>query len=362
MDVRDGLAPRDPAAAARTAALLMMLGAGVAGVFAILQPPAGGVGLRVAVFAIHPALVTLGFVFRRASGSWPTLVWMVPSVIGIAAISGLDLATHDASAAGQIFFCFPVLYAGVQLRSFAAYLTAVLAIGADAVVVLDVEPATRALTDLAYVAATLICLAIVLARAGNLQERLVDRLRRQAAIDPLTGLVTRRVLDDAAQASLAGSRQDDGTALVLLDIDRFKSINDTYGHPVGDTVLVHVAGILSARTRSDTVVCRMGGDEIAVLLPGCPRYLAERRAEQLLEAVHSTPMQLADGTLVAISVSAGVAHVPPGAQALHQLYAAADAALYDAKRSGRGRVSSAAVPEAVGAESVAIDPGERRRP
>src|SRR5262249_16983865 len=147
-----------------------------------------------------------------------------------------------------------------------------------------------------YVAATVITMAAVLVHARNRQEALVEQLRRAAAIDPLTGLVTRRVLDEAAQAALSSSAIDDGTALILLDLDRFKSINDTYGHPVGDAVLVHVGDILAKETRADTVICRMGGDEIAVLLPGCSNEVAMRRAHELLDAVHAHPYQLADGT------------------------------------------------------------------
>src|SRR6185437_7263729 len=110
--------------------------------------------------------------------------------------------------------------------------------------------------------------------------------------------------------------------------------------PVGDAVLVHVSEVLARQTRSDTVVCRMGGDEIAVLLPGCSNENAMRRAQDLLDAVHAHPFQLEDGTLIAVSVSIGVAQVPVHAEALNRLYTVADQALYEAKRNGRGRVSA----------------------
>jgi diguanylate cyclase (GGDEF)-like protein len=89
-------------------------------------------------------------------------------------------------------------------------------------------------------------------------------------------------------------------------------------------------------------VSRLGGDELAVLLPGSPSDAAARRAEELLQAVRSAPLSLPDGTLLSLSVSVGVAHVPPGADDLRALYSSADAALYEAKRSGRGRVAVAA--------------------
>jgi diguanylate cyclase (GGDEF)-like protein len=340
MDVRAGLQPRDPAAATHTAAVLTLLGAGVSLFFAAVQPPPGGMVNRLSVLAVPAVLVLLSLLFQRANQSWPVLTWSLPAVVGVMAVVTLDLATNDASAAGQVFLCLPVLYAAAQLRWLGAAIATVAAVVGDALVVFSIEPLARAVPDFGYVAATCVTMALVLVRARNRQESLVEQLRRAAAIDPLTGLVTRRVLDEAVQTALAGAGHDEGTALVLIDLDRFKSINDTYGHPVGDAVLIHVADVLDSQTRSDTVVCRMGGDEIAVLLPGCSHDIAMRRAQDLLEAVHAHPFQLEDGTLIAISVSIGVAQVPVHAAALNRLYFVADQALYEAKRAGRGRVSA----------------------
>ena len=111
---------------------------------------------------------------------------------------------------------------------------------------------------------------------------------------------------------------------------------------MGDDVLVHLATVLTGRVRAeDAVLSRLGGDEIAVLMPGCNRTVAIHRAQDLLQAVRSTPMVLADGTLLALSISVGVAHVPQDSADRRGLYTAADAALYEAKRGGRGRVSVA---------------------
>jgi diguanylate cyclase (GGDEF)-like protein len=91
----------------------------------------------------------------------------------------------------------------------------------------------------------------------------------------------------------------------------------------------------------DAVLSRLGGDELAVLLPDCAPDVAARRAGELLTAVRATPLPLADGTLLALSISVGVAHVPGRSHDLETLYHAADSALYEAKRSGRGRVAVA---------------------
>jgi diguanylate cyclase (GGDEF)-like protein len=152
------------------------------------------------------------------------------------------------------------------------------------------------------------------------------------------------VLDEALSAALTTRGGSQGTALVLVDVDSFKSINDQHGHPVGDDALAHIAEVLRTVVRAgDAVLSRMGGDELAVLLPDCPADVAVRRANEVLDAVRTAPLVLSDGTLLAISISLGVAHAPSHALGLEELYAAADAALYAAKRGGRGRVEVAGV-------------------
>jgi diguanylate cyclase (GGDEF)-like protein len=205
-------------------------------------------------------------------------------------------------------------------------------------VVLTLQPIDAALTDLVYVGCTLITLSFLVVRAVDRQDELVEQLQQQAAVDPLTGLVTRRVLDEAAEVALSAGESDDGTALLLLDIDYFKSVNDTHGHPAGDLALQHVAAVLAKNTRPDAVICRIGGDEIALLLPGCPADIAVTRAEQLRAAVGASPLALPGGAVLGLSVSLGIGFVDAGDRRLRDLYASADLSLYDAKRSGRNRV------------------------
>jgi diguanylate cyclase (GGDEF)-like protein len=300
--------------------------------------PAGAADAAVA-YAVPILLVVMTTLLYTLPEPWLVLLWVPAPIVGIVSVAALSLATKDASAAAQVFLCYPMLYAASQLRAYPAIVAACIAVGADALVAFTLQPPAAAWNSLSYVGATLLAMTVLLVLSGRSQDRLVALLRERAAIDPLTGLVTRGVLDEAVHAALLGAVRQEGTALILLDVDRFKTINDTYGHPVGDTALVHIARTLTAHSRSQDVVCRIGGDEIAVLLPHCPRDTSVVRAEQLVLAIRDNPLPLADGTPLPLSVSIGVAHVPAGEPlALRDLYAQADAALYDAKRAGRDRV------------------------
>ncbi|WP_369140436.1 GGDEF domain-containing protein [Modestobacter versicolor] len=264
------------------------------------------------------------------------------ALIGVLICCGMNWLTRDPSAGAQAFLAFPVLWAGVHLRRSAVAVVTVVAITGDALVLFSLQPVGHALSDLSFFGAVLAVMAVMLVRSGETQDRLVALLQAQATTDSLTGLVNRRVLDQALTTALTTRLAPQGTALVLVDVDSFKSINDQHGHPVGDDALAHIAGVLRAVVRAgDAVLSRMGGDELAVLLPDCSSEVAVRRATEVLDAVSASPLVLPDGSLLAISVSLGVAHAPSHALGLEELYAAADAALYAAKRAGRGRVEVA---------------------
>ena len=268
-------------------------------------------------------------------------VFPAVGVVGVLLASGINLLTEDASVGAQAFLSFPVLWAASHLRRTAVVLVTAVAVAGNAVVVPQLLPWEVAASDVLLTAMVLAVAALMLERSGTVQERLVRALEQQATVDTLTGLVNRRVLDDALTGALTGPA-DDGTALLLLDVDSFKQINDVHGHPVGDDALVHLAGIVRRQIRAgDAVLSRLGGDELAVLLPGCTAEVAVDRAGSVLATVLSTPLTLPDGSLLAMSVSVGVAHCRDGALDRRAFYAAADQALYRAKRGGRGRVEVA---------------------
>jgi diguanylate cyclase (GGDEF)-like protein len=228
-----------------------------------------------------------------------------------------------------------------HLRSGDVALVTAAALVGDALTLFALLPAAAAFTDFRSSAPSSPVMAVMLVRANGTQERLVAAMQEQATVDSLTGLATRRAFDNALEIAMARSVPG-GTALVLIDVDSFKTINDSHGHPVGDDVLVHLSTVLRGQVRAeDAVLSRLGGDELAVLLPGCSREVAARRAEDLHEAVRSTPLPLSDGGLLALSISVGVAHVEQHSTDRRGLYTAADNALYDAKRAGRDRVAVA---------------------
>lgn len=165
-----------------------------------------------------------------------------------------------------------------------------------------------------------------------------ERRRREAFGDYLTGLANRRAFFEAAEQELTRSRTvPRPTAVIVLDADHFKAINDRYGHPGGDVVLQHLAAILGDTFREVDVVARIGGEEFAVLLPSTdlPRaaVVAERlRASVAAQAVHF------EGVQIRYTVSAGVASLDDGEGGIDLLLKRADQALYAAKRGGRNRV------------------------
>jgi diguanylate cyclase (GGDEF)-like protein len=162
------------------------------------------------------------------------------------------------------------------------------------------------------------------------------RLGRLASTDGLTGLANRRTFDEVLTRELARAQRTDGRlSVVLVDIDRFKQLNDTHGHVAGDAVLRALAAALRACAREYDVVTRFGGEEFAAVLPGCSSRLAFAVAERLRRAIEQSE------TMVPVTASCGVATYPQDALDTTGLLEAADEALYASKSAGRNCVHSA---------------------
>jgi diguanylate cyclase (GGDEF)-like protein len=173
-------------------------------------------------------------------------------------------------------------------------------------------------------------------RASLRNKYMLDLLAQKAMIDGLTGMWNRAYLDQrlATELSLA-HRHHRPFSMIMLDVDRFKSINDAHGHPFGDQVLRQVSRLVASGCRSEDIVCRYGGEEFAILAPMTSMDGAKTLAEHLRVAIHGEVLQHR-GAALRISCSFGVAELDlDGRGSLVEL---ADAALYRAKQSGRNCV------------------------
>jgi len=184
--------------------------------------------------------------------------------------------------------------------------------------------------------------AYTLVAIGFLASVLIEyqqHLSHLATEDPLTRLLNRRGLEDALQVSLAqASRRGLPTAAVMVDIDHFKQVNDSFGHELGDQVIRQVADTIGRLSRATDVVARTGGEEFLLILPDTDLASARLLAERIRSTIGERPLVI-DGQRIAITISAGVASVT-GSTDLDELGQEADRALYLAKRSGRNRVCS----------------------
>lgn len=168
-------------------------------------------------------------------------------------------------------------------------------------------------------------------------ERLSAQLRARALSDDLTGTLSRRGLRELGERMLALQlKPPRATAVLMIDVDHFKAINDRHGHLIGDEVLRHLAQVLRDHLREDALLARYGGEEFTVLLPVKLESEALRVAERLRRVVEGSPCR-ARGVSVSVTVSIGVAYHGRG-ESLDEGLARADASLYEAKRLGRNRV------------------------
>ncbi|MFI7600261.1 diguanylate cyclase [Actinoplanes sp. NPDC049681] len=278
-------------------------------------------------------LLTLMGMF--ADGGWPDAIWMLSYVaLGAAGLhpSMRRAAEPTQSRSGATTFRLVLL--GIATSMAPAVLVVQNLRGANS-------------SDLVVVGASGVLFLLVLIRMAGL----IAAQRRLAITDALTGLYTRRFLSEQLRVEIDRSSRHGGSfALLLIDVDHFKRVNDTYGHPAGDQVLVEVARRLRSTCRGSDVVARFGGEEFAVLAAATGHEDLGVLAERIRERMNEAPVLVDGRTPIAVTVSVGgAAVVPPHTVAADRLVNAADGALYAAKRGGRDRV-------------VIADPADRTLP
>jgi two-component system, cell cycle response regulator len=163
--------------------------------------------------------------------------------------------------------------------------------------------------------------------------------RRLANTDPLTGLPTRRSFEAYLSKQLSIARRTGySVGVLMIDVDRFKQVNDHYGHPAGDQALVHIAARLRYSARPDDLLVRYGGEEFAFILPDINEAALRTVAERIRQHVSNSPLELTPGAIRVLTVSIGAASFPQHGRTTAKLVESADQALYAAKRTGRDRV------------------------
>jgi diguanylate cyclase (GGDEF)-like protein/PAS domain S-box-containing protein len=175
-------------------------------------------------------------------------------------------------------------------------------------------------------------------RAEKEVQELNIRLREQSLRDPLTGLFNRRYLEESLGRELIrAQRQNTSLSLIMGDIDHFKKVNDTYGHPAGDKVLKVFGELIRQYSRGSDICCRYGGEEFLLVCSNMVNEKAYERAEQLRMALLDTPVTF-EGAIIKVTASFGVASYPQHGDTDDALISAADNALYEAKNAGRNQV------------------------
>ncbi len=170
-------------------------------------------------------------------------------------------------------------------------------------------------------------------------ETLQAKLREQAIRDTVTGLFNRRYLEETLEREIArAARQKLAVSVIMMDLDRCKNVNDSFGHKAGDMILQALGRLLLKHTRGMDVACRYGGEEFAVVLPGAPLATAAQRAEQI-RAEFQALRVAHNGNVMSATLSLGVAEYPHNGVNGDQVLDAADKGLYDAKQNGRNRVA-----------------------
>jgi diguanylate cyclase (GGDEF)-like protein len=362
-----------------TAALVFALG--LLGWALVLQPAsasAEGGSLAVALNLLYPALdilalAAVGWILIRSPEGSPPWLWLVAAAFGVALAGGLLYQAAHLHGFGSA----DPLSAAAYAASAAAWCAAGLARRRDPVRLHSTLPHTRTaewsgLVPFAAAGTLTVVLLLgggvsrIIAFAGlavvGVRLVLIQRTAGRSlaerdlllGTDPLTGAYNRRFLEEEIPRALArATRSGDPLSAIALDLDRFKRVNDSLGHSAGDTLLTAVVAEVRSRLRLGDVLCRVGGDEFVVLLPGADTDVAREVGMRIVDGTHLVSWTVAPDCPVSVSI--GVATYPRHASGPDDLLCAADAALYSAKAAGRDCVVVAADADA-DARRITSDP------
>lgn len=339
-EVSDGLDAPAFLFAVRTAGAMLCVGGSLAALWTVAVVgglPGPDVHWRVVVFAAGVFEVVFGAVLLLLGRRTPRWLLLAFAPVTAVLICLPPLVSHESTPAGSILLVWPVLFAGYLLPERVAWVTLGVSLGLLVAVALRTHTNYAAATSV-EVGLSLVATVYITVHLRRHNRALVATLRREARTDPLTGLANRRAFDDLLEREFGRyERHGEPLALLAIDIDHFKRLNDRSGHPAGDAALAALAAVLAAQVRHGDSVARTGGEEFAMLLTDCPADAALHRARALRAVVAAESAAWPDP----ITVSIGVAAIPDHAGAPAELVTAADTALYAAKAAGRDTVATA---------------------
>jgi len=327
--------------ASRSMGAMLLAGAFLAVITAALPPRA--VGSDAAVLAVGALAGLLGAYFLRSGARPSDLTLGIAAAVGtiLIAVATREGGPGTGTADNEILFVWVVLFV-FNFLPFRHALAQLALIGATYAWTLVGESADIALTRWLVAMVTLAVSGLLVMYLRVSRDRLMHELAEHARSDALTGILNRRSFEERANIELARANRDGvPVALLAIDIDGFKRLNDEFGHPAGDAVLRDLAAAMGRYTRQIDAVARLGGDEFVVLLPGSDTMNAQAVAERLLSAALEAGNA---GTTLSIGIAVG----RPGERGFAALWERADAAMYEAKRSGGNAIRiSEAEPETV---------------
>ncbi len=318
---------------ARTLAMMFAAGASLTlAVFLVLPHPEADVRGMLASIVITFA-VTAGVVLRRHRIPPAAYPWLV--ALGTVLITMGIFFRGEPTAPHALFYVWIVFYSCFFLGRVAAFGQLMLALaGYGLVIAVADEPTGEALELWLVAACGLVVSGVLITMLKAQVDGMVSQLADAARTDQLTGLLNRRGFEEMFELEVERARRGDRTLSLLIgDLDRFKQVNDMFGHHSGDRALARAAAVLDHAKRRIDTLARLGGEEFAVIVPEASAQQAFMLAERLRVALRDE----FDGEEVAITISFGVACIPLHGKSRQDLLGAADDALYAAKELGRDR-------------------------
>ncbi|HUF30123.1 MAG TPA: GGDEF domain-containing protein [Gemmatimonadaceae bacterium] len=313
------------------------------------------IGLSVACAALAIAVLMLVLIDRGELRSWAGFATTAVDVSMVSAILVVFLIAHEpltATNSRVVFECYFLAIGATCLRYdrrlciWAGVLASVQFIGINVYAVMNWPLTSPSFGSASYGAfdwSTQVSRVVVMLVATVLAALIVDRtqrLRQLSTVDRLTGLLNRGYFDERIEEEASRARRYGRPLTVaLIDLDKFKQFNDTYGHAAGDDALRTLANVLKLSVRRSDIVARYGGEEFVVMFPETPVHEAMEKLETIRERIASLRIVVARRTVPAqITMSAGMSSWPEDGSAVDEVLFAADERLFAAKRAGRNRV------------------------